>query len=292
LKSEAQRITIVGGIFNIILSIVKLLAGIWGNSTAMIADAIHSLSDLITDAIAIIGIKISEKPADFNHNYGHGKFETIAAYFISMLVVFTGALLLINSSKIIWAFTYKGETLEVPSLIAAFAAFISIVVKELLYRLTVRVGRRSGSNAVMANAWHHRTDALSSVAALLGILAAHSLGDKYAVLDPIAALLVSILIIMAGIKLFVGNLRELAEASLDKNENEEIIRLVGAISGVSSPHNLKTRKIGDCISIELHIRVDSSLNITEGHKIATDVENVLYNRFGEKTFVNIHIEPL
>lgn len=292
MKKEAQRITVLGGVLNILLSIVKLFAGIWGHSTAMVADSIHSLSDLITDAITMIGIKIAEKPADNNHNYGHGKYETIAAYFISMLVVFTGALLFINNIKIIYGFTFEGKNLAVPGLIAAMAAALSILVKELLFQVSVKVGKKSGSSAVVANAWHHRSDALSSIAALIGILAAHFLGDKYVVLDPAAALLVSVLIIIAGVKLFLGNLNELAEASLDKNENEEIIQLVTEIEGVSNPHNLKTRRIGNCIAIELHIRVNSALNIIEGHKIATNVENVLYQRFGNKTFVNIHIEPL
>lgn len=289
---DAKKITLLGGILNILLSISKLVAGIIGNSTAMIADAIHSLSDLISDAIAIIGIKIAEKPADSSHHYGHGKYETIAAYFISMLVAITGIYIFINNFKLIWNFIYNDKYIASPGLIAAFAALLSILVKELLFQATVKIGKKCESNAVIANAWHHRSDALSSIAAFIGITAAHFLGNKYAVLDPIAALVVSILIIIAGVKLFLGNLNELAEASLNEEENKEILNIVTNIQGATMPHNLKTRRIGGCISIELHIRVDGNLNIIEGHKIATDVEKALRKTFGKRTYINIHVEPL
>ena len=285
------RVTIVGSIVNVSLVVFKFIAGIIGNSAAMIADAVHSLSDLITDALIIVFVRISSKPKDKNHDYGHGKFETFATLLI-------GIILLIVGVGIAWSGTVKiisvikGEILESPGMIAFYAAIISIVSKEILYRYTVICGCKLKSDATIANAWHHRSDSLSSIGTAAGIGGAILLGNKWTILDPIAALIVSFFIVKVAFNLLKPCIDELMEKSLSDEVENEIIELVTSFDGISDPHNLHTRKMGNIYAIEFHIRMDGETTLTKTHDKITEIEQRLKEHYGEKTHVIIHTEPM
>lgn len=285
------RVTIVGSIVNIVLVIFKFLAGILGHSAAMIADAVHSLSDFVTDIVVLLFIRISGKPADEDHGYGHGKYETLATVVISLILFGVGVGILVNAVEQIVAFM-NGVVPQSPSTIALVAAALSIVVKELLYRYTVRAAEHLNSQTVVANAWHHRSDALSSVGVLIGIGGAMFLGEQWRVLDPLAALVVSGFIIKVSIDLFKPCIEELLERSLPEDVERQIESIILSVDGVTSPHHLRTRRIGNNYAIEVHIRMDGNLTLNEAHRITTTVEQQLKAQFGAGTHVGIHTEPI
>lgn len=290
-KSKIYRVTIVGSIVNLVLSLLKLAAGIVGRSGAMVADAVHSFSDLATDVVVIVFAGISSKPKDDNHDYGHGKYETLATIIISLALGVVGAGIWINSLENI-RFVLGGGELERPGLIAFVAALVSIAVKEVLYRYTVRVGRAVNSPSVVANAWHHRSDALSSLGTLVGIGCAYFLGEKWRIADPIAALIVAIFILKVAFDLFRTGIGELLEKSLPADVESEILGIVTANPEIREPHNLRTRRIGASIAIEVHVRVDGSLTVAHSHELTVDIERRLRERFGQETMIAIHVEPL
>ena len=276
---------------NILLFAFKLVAGIVGRSGAMIADAVHSASDFATDIVVLAFVRISSKPRDDDHKWGHGKYETLASLIIGVALFAVGVEILIDSTHKIKA-VVDGEALPRPGVIAIVAAAISIVAKEVLYQYTVRKGKKLDSPSVVANAWHHRSDALSSIGALLGIGLAHFLGDKWCIADPIAAIVVAALIINVAIDLSRKALAELLEKSLPCAVEEEIISIISATPNVHKPHNLRTRRIGSDIAIEVHIRVEGSMTVYDSHEISKTIEHALRERFGANTAVAIHIEPL
>lgn len=276
---------------NMVLFVFKLVAGIVGRSGAMIADAVHSASDFATDIVVLTFVRISAKPRDDDHNWGHGKYETLASLIIGVALFAVGVEILLDSAEKIRAVA-NGEMLPRPGGIAVIAAAVSIVVKELLYQWTARVGKQLNSPSVVANAWHHRSDALSSIGALLGIGAAYLLGEKWCIADPIAAIVVSALIIKVAIDLCSKALAELLEKSLSKETEEEILSIISATPKVQKPHNLRTRRIGSDIAIEVHIRVEGTMTVFESHEISRDIERSLRQRYGERTAVAIHIEPM
>ncbi len=288
--NEAMRVTVVGIVANLILVAVKFFAGILGRSSAIIADAVHSLSDFASDIIVIAGLRLARRPADDCHKYGHGKFETLSAMFL-------GFILIVTAGGIMWSGIHKlldylnGVTLPRPGWIAVYAAFLSIVVKEWMYHYTVRAGRKMNSTSLVANAVHHRSDAMSSVAALLGIAGAILLGEKWRVLDPVAALLVSGLIVWVAVKILKETIDELLEKSLGTEEENRIIEMVHQVDGAMNPHNLKTRKIGSQVAVDIHIHVEPSLMIHEAHDISTAVEDRLKRYYGADSIVYVHIEP-
>lgn len=285
------RVTIVGSIVNIVLVIFKFLAGILGHSAAMIADAVHSLSDFVTDIVVLLFIRISGKPADEDHGYGHGKYETLATVVISLILFGVGVGIIVNAVEQIVAFM-NGVVPQSPSTIALIAAAISIVVKELLYRYTVRAAENLNSQTVVANAWHHRSDALSSIGVLIGIGGAMFFGEQWRVLDPLAALVVSGFIIKVSIDLFKPCIEELLERSLPEDVERQIESIILSVDGVTSPHHLRTRRIGNNYAIEVHIRMDGNLTLNEAHRITTTVEQQLKAQFGAGTHVGIHTEPI
>ncbi|MBR6655196.1 MAG: cation transporter [Alistipes sp.] len=289
--NQIYRVTILGMFVNIVLFIFKLIAGIVGRSSAMIADAAHSASDFATDVVVLAFVRISAKPRDDDHHWGHGKYETLASLIIGAALFAVGVEILIESATKISAVVH-GEVLPRPGVIAIVAAAVSIVVKELLYQFTVRKARRLGSPSVEANAWHHRSDALSSIGALLGVGAAYFLGEEWRIADPISAIVVAALIIKVSIGLCRTALAELLEKSLPHDVEREILSIISATPNVEKPHNLRTRRIGADIAIEVHIRVDGAMTVFESHEISRDVEKKLRARFGERTAVAIHIEPL
>jgi cation diffusion facilitator family transporter len=276
---------------NMLLFAFKLVAGIFGRSGAMIADAVHSASDFVTDVVVLAFVRISAKPRDDDHKWGHGKYETLASLIIGVALFAVGVEILLDSAEKIKA-VLNGEVLPRPGVIAIIAAAVSIVAKEALYQWTVRVGRKVDSPSVVANAWHHRSDALSSIGALLGIGAAYFLGEKWRIADPIAAIVVAALIVKVAIDLCRTSLAELLEKSLPKEVEAEILSIISAVPNVYKPHNLRTRRIGANIAIEVHIRVNGDMSVFESHEISKEIERSLRSRFGEHTAVAIHIEPL
>ena len=289
-EKDIYKTTLWGSVVNFILLTLKFIAGFVGNSSAMIADAVHSLSDFITDIIVIVFVRISSKPQDEGHDYGHGKYETLATAIIGVILFFVGIGILINSTESIID-VYKGKELEAPSILALAAAAISILAKEILYQYTVLKGKGLNSKAVIANAWHHRSDAFSSVGTLIGIGGAMFLDTKWRVLDPIAAFVVSLFIVKVSVELVKPCVDELLEKSLPKDVEDKIIDIVLSQPEVSSPHHLRTRYIGNNIAIEIHIRLDGSMSLKDAHDITKKIEISLKEEFGPDTHIGIHFEP-
>jgi len=289
-EAEICKITIIGGIVNFLLLVFKFIAGIVGNSSAMIADAVHSLSDFATDIIVLVFVKISGKPADEDHNYGHGKYETIATALIGLaLLAVAVGILYTGVSKIV--FWLKGGSIPAPGSLAFWAAVVSIVAKEGIYQYTIRRGRSLDSQALIANAWHHRSDALSSIGTAVGIGCAVLLGKRWTILDPVASVVVGALIVKVSIDLLKNGMGELTERSLPEETEKEILDIIDGFKEASSPHHLRTRRIGNVYAIEFHIRMDGDMTLRESHERSTDIENALRQRFGKQTHVTIHVEP-
>ena len=290
-ETEIYRVTLVGSIGNVLLVIFKFVAGILGHSSAMIADAVHSLSDFITDIVVLIFVGISAKPQDESHDYGHGKFETLASFFVALaLLGAAGGIIVSGGDKLLdW---WNGIPLEAPGMLALWAALLSIAVKEILYQYTAIKGKRLQSPVMIANAWHHRSDALSSVGAAIGIGGAIWLGNRWTVLDPLASVVVGLMLVKVAYDLLKINIGELTECSLPAETEQEIIQIIESEPGVSEPHHLRTRRIGNRIAIDTHIRLDGDMSLCEAHHKATAIENSLKARFGEQTHVTIHMEPV
>ncbi|NOX87452.1 MAG: cation transporter, partial [Calditrichaeota bacterium] len=251
----AEKVTWLGILWNVLLIIVKFLAGIFAHSNALIADGFHSVSDFGSDIAVLISVRLSNRPVDDTHHYGHGKIETLASVIITIFLFFVAIGILINSTLEIYN-SFKGIPIQQPGLIALFAAILSVFIKEFLYRYTLRKGKLINSSAIIANAWHHRSDALTSVAVSIGITGAYFMGKKYAIFDPVAAILVSFFILNFVRTSFFEALNELLEASLGDEINSKIMGISKEISGVKYPHNLKTRRIGNTIAIDMHIKVE------------------------------------
>lgn len=284
------KVTIVGSIVNFLLLVFKFFAGIAGHSAAMLADAVHSLSDFITDIVVIVFVRIAGKPEDKGHDYGHGKYETLATAIIGLLLLCVGFGIFWNGASSIYTFL-RGGQLESPGVVALVAALVSIVSKEILYQYTVIQGKKLNSQAVIANAWHHRSDALSSIGTAIGIGGAILLGDHWRVLDPVAAVVVSFFIMKVSVRLLIPCVDELLEKSLPEDVEKEIEQTVLSFPGVSQPHHLRTRRIGNYYAIELHVRMDGKITLEEAHSTATAIENKLKEMFGKGAHVGIHVEP-
>ncbi len=284
------RITVFGTIVNTLLLAFKFLAGILGGSAAMLADAVHSLSDFLTDIVVLVFVKISNRPADRKHSYGYGKYETLATLCIGIALLAVGIGIAVDGvEKIIQV--CNGETLAQPGWIAFWAAIASIALKELTYWLTIRVAKQVDSEALRANAWHHRSDALSSIGTGLGIGGAILLGQKWTILDPIAALVVSVFIMLTALRLTYGALGEFLEQSLPEENENEIRAIVAADKELSELHHLCTRRLGNRVAIEMHLRMPGNTPLTIAHRHASAIEQQLKQRFGDQTHINIHLEP-
>lgn len=290
-EKEIYKVTLAGSVVNIILTVFKFIAGIAGRSSAMVADAIHSLSDLMTDAIVVLFVRISSKPADKTHEYGHGKFETLAQALIGVaLLVVAGGIFYSGAMNLIeW---FHGTVIPRPGMLALWAALSSILLKELTFWYTRYKAKQLQSPALKANAWHHRSDALSSLATLIGISGAILLGDRWTVLDPVASLLVACFIVRVAWKLLKECFGDLMEAALPEEVENEILSIVTSFPDVSDPHNLRTRRIGGHYAIELHIRMEGHISLIEAHSRAYFIEKALKERFGPETHVTVHVEPV
>ena len=287
---EIYLVTLVGSIANIVLLLFKFVAGIAGHSAAMIADAVHSLSDFVTDVIVLVFIRISAKPQDKSHDYGHGKYETLAMTLIgvALLVVAMGILYSGASKILLWL---EGTNLESPGMLALWAALFSILLKEIVYRYSIIKARQLNSQAVEANAWHHRSDALSSIGTAVGIGGAIFLGQHWTVLDPLASCVVGLFIVKVAVDLLRNGFGDLMEQSLPEAVEKEILQLVSSLPGLVQPHDLRTRRIGNHYAIELHILMDGNITLREAHDKASEVEELLKQHYGEETHIAVHVEP-
>ena len=290
-EQEIYKVTLAGSIGNVLLLVFKVIAGVAGHSSAMIADAVHSLSDFLTDIMVFVFVRVSARPQDVSHDYGHGKYETLATFFVGLALAAAAAGIILSGGRKLWLW-WNGVGVEVPGTIALWAALLSIVVKELLYQYTVRSGRRLNSQVMVANAWHHRSDALSSVGAAVGIGGAILLGRRWAVLDPIASVVVGFMLLKVAFTLLKTSVDELTERSLPAETEQEMIDIITSFADVQQPHNLRTRRIGNRIAIEAHVRMDGRLSLNEVHERASLIERKLKERFGSTTHVTIHMEPV
>jgi cation diffusion facilitator family transporter len=287
---EIYKVTLVGGAVNVVLLLFKFVAGIVGHSAAMVADAVHSLSDFVTDVIVIVFVHISGKPKDKSHDYGHGKYETLAMTIIGMALLAVAIGILYNGITHIVAWL-GGEQLEAPGTLALWAALLSVVLKEAVYRYSMVKAHQLQSQAVEANAWHHRSDALSSMGTAVGIGGAIFLGQRWTVLDPVASVVVGLFIVKVSIDLLRNGIGDLTEQSLPDEVEREILQLAGSVDGVTLPHDLRTRRIGNHYAIELHILMEPDITLREAHEKASEVEALLRLHYGEETHVAVHVEP-
>ena len=289
-NKEIYKVTLVGGAVNVVLLVFKFVAGIVGHSAAMVADAVHSLSDFVTDVIVLVFVHISGKPRDKGHDYGHGKYETLALTIIgaSLLAVALGILYGGVTKIVAWT---NGAELLAPGKLALWAALLSVVLKEATYRYSIKKAHELDSQAVEANAWHHRSDALSSIGTAVGIGGAIFLGQRWTVLDPVASIIVGLFIVKVSYDLLRDGIGDLMEQSLPEDVEAEILQLAASVPGVTEPHDLRTRRIGNHYAIELHLLVDGDLPLRDAHDKASQVEQLLRSRFGPETHVAVHVEP-
>lgn len=288
-ERKIYKVTLTGTLVNALLIVLKFVAGIVGRSSAMVADAVHSLSDFITDAIVLIFIKIAGKPKDETHEYGHGKYETLASVVIGLILILTGLGLMVDGGDHIIR-SLRGEELPRPGMIALIVAVFSIVSKEWLFHYTKRVGRETNSQVVIANAWHHRSDAISSFGTLIGIGGA--IFFNWRIMDPIAAVVVSVFIIKSGYDIMHPMIKELLEASLPESQQREIVKIVKSVDEIKHIRNLRTRRIGNNIAIDISVRMNGNLTLTRAHEQATEAEHALKEKYGKGTIVTIHMESL
>ena len=289
-NQEIYKVTLVGGVVNVVLLLFKFVAGIVGHSAAMVADAVHSLSDFVTDVIVLVFVHISSKPKDKSHDYGHGKYETLAMTLIGVALLMVAIGIIYSGAMKIIAWL-DGEQLEPPGTLALWAALLSVLLKEGVYQYSMVKARQLNSQVVEANAWHHRSDALSSVGTAIGIGGAIFLGQRWTVLDPIASLVVGAFIVKVAVDLLHNGIDDLMEHSLPEVVEEEILRIVEELPGVVYPHDLRTRRIGNHYALELHIQMDGDITLREAHNKASEVEDLLRARYGENTHVAVHVEP-
>lgn len=286
---QEKRCTLVGMTSDVALSALKIATGIVGRSSAILADGIHSISDTVTDVLVYAMVRLSGKGVDERYRYGRGKFETLAAFLISILLVVVALGLMTEGVKDIWA-SLHGETLERPHTIALVVGIIAVIVKEGLYHYTRIQGRKTDSNALKAYSWHHRADALSTAATLLGVAGAMFLGERWRILDPLAAIAVSLFILVLAYRMGRPAVEELLEVALPSNEQDQIAAIVSATPGVKSFHNLRTRRNGNLRVVDIHVKVDGDMSVSQSHDITRMIEQQLGGKLGE-VMTNIHVEP-
>lgn len=289
-EKRVTRVTLWGSVVNLLLTVFKILAGVFGRSAAMVADGVHSLSDLMSDIVVLVFIRVSSKAKDREHEFGHGKFETLATVVVSLILVVVAANLISSGVSSIRA-VISGELLPTPGWIALVAAAVSVVSKEILYRVTVKVGREVDSPVTVANAWHHRSDAFSSIGSLAAVGGAILLGQKWTVLDPIASCVIGVMIIVVAVKMAVPSLQELLDASLPEDVEKDIMDIISGVDGVRSAHGLKTRRNGTSVVMEAHVVVNPEITVEKAHEISTAVEHAIRAKLGPQTQISLHIEP-
>ena len=290
-EDEIARVTLTGSVVNLLLVGLKAVAGVVGHSAAMISDAVHSLSDFVTDIVVLVFVRVSARPQDDDHDYGHGKYETIATLFIGLALAAAAIGIVVSGAQKLAAWL-QGEDLQAPGMLALWAALASIVVKEILYQYTRIKGKKLDSPALEANAWHHRSDALSSIGAAIGIGGAILLGKRWTVLDPLASIVVGAMLVKVAWDLLGPSFSELTDSSLPANTENEMLEIIRSVDGVEDPHNLRTRRIGNRVAAEVHIRMDGTRTLADAHEKASEVEHRFRERFGPESHIIIHMEPL
>lgn len=285
-----RKTTLVGFWINAALVIIKLFFGYWGKSDALVADGYHSVSDFVTDFIVLFFVGIAYKKADSDHPYGHGKYETIASVLIGIILLMVACGIGAEGISTIISYS-KGTPLPKPSIWTIVVAIVSIFAKEYCYKYTIRYGKLYDSSALIANAWHHRSDAISSIATLIGVSASYFLGEHWRILDPIAAIVIAVFIGWSAFKLAKPSVAELLEAGLPLAEREEIMKIIGSVDGVKRVHNLRARRNGHSFIVDVNIHVDPDITVRTAHEIATGVEYRLRNAFGPNMIIYVHIEP-
>jgi len=289
-EEEIARVTLTGSVVNLLLVAIKMVAGVVGHSAAMVSDAVHSLSDFLTDIVVLVFVRISARPQDESHDYGHGKFETLATLFIGLALAGAAIGIVVSGAGKL-ARWLQGEDLPAPGKLALWAALISIAAKEILFQYTKFKGKHLNSKALEANAWHHRSDALSSIGAAIGIGGALLLGNRWTVLDPLASIVVGAMLVKVAWDLLGPSFGELTEQSLPAKTENEMLELIKSVEGVADPHHLRTRQIGNRVAAEVHIRLDGGMSLDQAHAIATEVENRFRERFGTASHIIVHMEP-
>ena len=290
-EDEIARVTLTGSVVNLLLVGLKAVAGLVGHSAAMISDAVHSLSDFVTDIVVLVFVRVSARPQAEDHDYGHGKYETLATLFIGLALAAAAVGIVVSGAGKL-ARWLQGEDLPAPGKIALWAALGSIVAKEFLFQYTRIKGKHLDSRALEANAWHHRSDALSSVGTAIGIGGAILLGSRWTVLDPLASIVVGAMLVKVAWDLLGPSFGELTDSSLPADMEQDMLDLIRGVPGVEDPHNLRTRRIGNRIAAEVHIRLDGSLPLSEAHEKASEVERRFKDRFGAQSHIIVHMEPL
>lgn len=282
--NESNKVTMLSIVLNIILAILKMLAGILGNSTAIIADGLHTASDIVTSIGILVGNKISRKPRDKEHQYGHEKAESLVSFTLAAVLILIAIKIGFDGITVLFSL----DELQVPTVLPLIMSIVSIVVKEYQYQITIKVAKRINSSSLKADAWHHRSDALSSIAAFIGIGGA-ILGIK--ILDPIASVIVAIVVVKVGIDILKSSCNELMDSSINENDIKKINDIVNDYNKVYGIKDIKTRKYGSVAFIDMSIFVDNNESLEEAHEIADDIEKEIINKLNYIKDINIHIEP-
>lgn len=282
---EGWKVTWIGVVANALLIVVKSVAGVLGNSQALIADAVHSVSDFFTDAVVLLGLKYGRRPPDADHHFGHARIETMASAVVGISLIAVAFYLGYRSAMNIYL-----HVVTHPTYLALAGAALSIVIKEALYQYTVIVGKRIRSQAVIANAWHHRSDALSSVAVFIGVGGA-LIKPGWHVLDAYAALLVSFFIAEVGIDVLWSALREMADTAPRQEFLDKVEQCVSGVPGIQGMHDLKVRSIGGSYYIQVHIVVDKNMSVAQSHRILNEARGCLYSEIENIGEIIVHVDP-
>ena len=288
--SKLRHVTLVGFWINAALVVLKLFFGYWGHSDALVADGYHSLSDFLTDFMVLYFVGVSFRKADKDHPYGHGKFETVGSLLISVVLILVALGIGVAAIETIMN-AFNGKEIPRPDVWTIVIAAVSIVSKEYCYRYTMRYARRYDSPSLKANAWHHRTDAISSIATLIGVSLSYALGDNWRILDPITSIIIAVFIGVSAVSIARPSLSELLEASLPQAELVKIRQIIRSVPGVKRVHNLRARQNGRSIIVDVNIHVDPDITIREGHAIAEDAEKCLRKAFDSNMIIYMHVEP-
>ncbi|HEY4544017.1 MAG TPA: cation diffusion facilitator family transporter [Tissierellaceae bacterium] len=280
---EGMRVSKITLILNLVLSVVKVISGLIGRSSAMIADGIHTLSDVLTTVVVLLGLKVSSKKADDDHPYGHERYESIFAKLLSLILLVTGAFIGYEALK-----TLIQGNIKQPGQIALIAAFISILTKEAMYRYTIKTAKKIKSISMEADAWHHRSDAFSSIGTFIGILGARV---GFPALDPIAGIVVAIMVIKVGVDLYLKSIRELVDESASEEIINEINKIASSTKGVINVNRLRTRVFGNRIFVDIDIQVDPNITVKEGHDISAVLHDRLESEITDIKHTMVHVEP-
>lgn len=288
-----QRVTWIGFFSNILLAVTKFLAGVFGHSQVLIADAVHSMSDLATDVAVLVGSRYWDQPADNEHPYGHAKLETLVTLLIGAALAVVGFELVSNAITTLYGMIFENpETQEIPNFWALSAAIFSILLKEWLFYITASAGKKAHSAATVANAWHHRSDALSSIPAALAVGATLFLGKDYAFLDPIGTIVVGLMIFYTAFLIIRPTFNSLMDASGGADLTNRISNEVLSIKGVQGVHKIRTRPLGAALyGVDLHVQVDPNMNVRDAHVLSHQIQNELRTRFSEIVDTTVHVEP-